>query len=83
MLTVNIENPNPDLSRFVQALESGRAAEGILSIDGRPAVRVLRLEGGAPRKKPLLGSAKGKFVVPDNIDELNPEIEKLFNGEAD
>jgi hypothetical protein len=35
------------------------------------------------KSKPKWGLAKGKYVVPDNIDELNPEIEALFNGSED
>jgi hypothetical protein len=35
----------------------------------------------APGKR--IGVAKGKYVIPENIDEENPLIEKLFYGEAE
>ena len=34
-----------------------------------------------PRKDRVLGIAKGKFVCPDNIDEDNDLIARLFEGE--
>jgi hypothetical protein len=34
------------------------------------------------KPKPIWGLAKGKYVVPDDIDELNLEIEALFYGNA-
>jgi hypothetical protein len=32
------------------------------------------------KPKPIWGLSKGQFVVPDDIDALNPEIGALFYG---
>jgi hypothetical protein len=34
-------------------------------------------------KKQRIGVAKGRFVVPDNIDEDNEEIARVFYEDAD
>jgi hypothetical protein len=34
-----------------------------------------------PDKKPLIGIARGQFVVPDYIDQDNDDIAKLFYGD--
>jgi hypothetical protein len=35
------------------------------------------------KPKPIWGLSKGKFVVPDDIDALNPEVEALFYGHGE
>jgi prevent-host-death family protein len=80
MQTVNIHEAKTHLSRLVAAIKSGSEAEVIIAQNGIPAARLVPIN-----KKPKIkwGLAKGKFVVPDNIDALNPEIEALFNGSKD
>ena len=51
----------------------------IIARNGRPAARLVPLE--ADDRRPLLWIAKGLFTVPDNIDEDNDEIDKLFYGD--
>ena len=79
MSTVNLHDAKSNLSKLVDSIERGVEAEVIIARNGRPAARLVPLA----KKRPLLGTAKGKFVVPDDIDALNPEIEKLFYGEID
>jgi prevent-host-death family protein len=80
MQTVNIHEAKTHLSRLVAAIKSGSEAEVIIAQNGVPAARLVPIS-----KKPKIkwGLAKGKFVVPDSIDDLNPEIEALFNGGGD
>jgi prevent-host-death family protein len=80
MSTVNIHEAKTHLSRFVDAIESGLEAEVIIARNGKPAARLVPIE---KRQKIKWGLAKGKYVIPDDIDALNPEIEKLFYGESD
>lgn len=80
MTTVNMHDAKSRLSQLVESVRSGAEAEIVIAKNGVPAARLVPLE---PRKKLRWGLAKGKFVVPDNIDALNPEIEKLFYGEDD
>jgi len=78
MNTVNIHEAKTHLSRLVAAIKSGAETEVVIAQNGVPAARLVPL---AEKPKIKWGLAKGKFVVPDNIDELNPEIERMFYGE--
>ena len=80
MQTVNIHEAKTHLSRLVAAIKSGSEAEVIIAQNGVPAARLVPL---AQKPKIKWGLSKGKFVVPDNIDALNPEIEALFLGSQD
>jgi prevent-host-death family protein len=77
--TVNMLEAKNNLSKLVEAVESGGEREIIIARNGRPAARLVPLE----QKKTgvRIGVAKGLFTAPDNIDEDNEEIEKLFYGE--
>jgi prevent-host-death family protein len=76
--TVNMLDAKTQLSKLVEAVESGDEREIIIARNGKPAARLVPIER---KKRPLLGVAKGEFDVPDNIDEDNEEIAKLFYGE--
>ena len=80
MATVNMHEAKTKLSQLVDAVQSGAEPEVVIARNGVPAARLVPL---AKKPKPIWGLAKGKFVVPDDIDALNPEIEKLFYGEDD
>ncbi len=80
MQTVNIHEAKTHLSRLVSAIKSGNEAEVIIAQNGVPAARLVPI-GKKPKIK--WGLEKGKFIVPDDIDELNPEIEALFGGRVD
>jgi prevent-host-death family protein len=80
MKTVNMLDAKNSLSRLVEAVESGAESEIIIARNGKPAARLVPL--AAKPKQVRLGLAKGLFKVPDNIDEDNEEIERLFNGDT-
>ena len=80
MTTVNMHDAKTRLSQLVEAIKSGAESEIVIAKNGVPAARIVPL---AARKPLRWGLAKGKYVIPDNIDALNPEIEKLFYGEDD
>lgn len=77
MQIVNIHEAKTHLSRLVAAVKSGSEAEVIIAQNGVPAARLVPI-----CKKPVIkwGLAKGKFVVPEDIDALNPAIEAMFRG---
>lgn len=79
MTVVNMLEAKNNLSKLVETVENGGEAEIIIARNGKPAARLVPLE--KKRRGVLLGLAKGKFVVPDNIDRDNEEIEKMFYGE--
>jgi prevent-host-death family protein len=80
MQTVNIHEAKTHLSRLIAAIKSGAEAEIIIAQNGVPAARLVPL---AKKPKIKWGLAKGKYVIPDDIDALNPEIEALFAGRDD
>ncbi len=82
MASVNVHEAKTNLSKLLDAVESGREKEVIIARNGKPVGRLTAF-AEKPRKPIRLGLAKGKFVVPDDIDELNPLIEKMFYGEID
>jgi prevent-host-death family protein len=80
MSTVNMHEAKTHLSRLVAAIRAGKEREVVIAINGTPAARLVPVEK-APKIR--WGLLKGKFTAPEDIDELNPEIEKLFYGGGD
>jgi len=81
MTTVNIFEAKTNLSRLIEAVETGAESEIIIARNGRPVARLAPLE--PKRSKVRLGLAEGMFEIPDNIDEANPEIARLFGVAED
>ena len=79
MLSFNMLDAKNQLSKLVEAVESGSEAEILIARNGRPAVRLVPL---STQPQVRLGLAKGRFTVPDTIDDDNAEIAQLFEGEA-
>ena len=81
MSTVNMHEAKSNLSRLVEAVESGAEAEIIIARNGKPAARLVPIVPIVPAQTgQRIGIAKGLFVVPDSIDDDNEEIRKLFEG---
>ncbi|HEY4114844.1 MAG TPA: type II toxin-antitoxin system prevent-host-death family antitoxin [Rhizomicrobium sp.] len=80
MTTVNMLEAKSNLSRLVDAVESGVETEIVIARNGRPAARLVAIR--APRLDRRLGVAKGKFRVPVNIDADNATVAELFAGRA-
>ncbi|MGH8676941.1 MAG: type II toxin-antitoxin system Phd/YefM family antitoxin [Burkholderiales bacterium] len=85
MATVNMHDAKSRLSQLIDAIKTGAESEIVIAQNGVPAARIVPLVSETPfKRKPIrFGLAKGKYVIPDDIDALNPEIEKLFYGEED
>ena len=79
MSTVTIREAQVALSQLVKAIESGAETEVVIVQNGKPAAKLVAL--AQDRKRPRIGVAKGLFVVPDDIDQDNEEIAKMFYGE--
>lgn len=77
MLSFNMLDAKNQLSRLVEAVESGSETEILIARNGKPAVRLVPLST-QPRVR--LGLAKGRFTVPDSIDDDNEEIAALFEA---
>lgn len=74
----NMLEAKSNLSRLVEAVESGAEREIIISRDGRPAARLVAIRPVQIGKR--IGIAKGKFIVPDIIDGDAAAIVALFEG---
>lgn len=76
MRTMNMLEAKTNLSRLVEAVESGAETEIVIARNGKPAARLvpLRSEPGGAR----IGLAKGKFTMPDDIDGANDLILEMF-----
>ena len=80
MPIVNMLEAKSNLSRLVDAVETGTETEIIIARNGRPAARLVPMKPARAGKR--LGVAKGKFVVPDTIDADEAAITALFRGQA-
>lgn len=78
MHMVNMLEAKSSLSRMVEAIETGKEDEIIIARNGRPAVKLVPLNQAPAGQR--LGVAKGRFEVPDSIDDHNEEVARLFAG---
>ena len=79
MTTINMLEAKTTLSRLVDAIEQGRETEIVIARNGRPAAKLVPL--GTTPYEHRVGVAKGLFVVPDDIDQNNEEVARLFLGQ--
>lgn len=77
MSVVNMLEAKTNLSRLVEAVESGAESEVIIARNGKPAAKLVAID--RVRKPSILGIAKGQFKF-DKIafDALDEEVAKLF-----
>ncbi len=80
MEQVNIHEAKTHLSRLVASIESGETSQVVIARNGRPVVKMVRLDE-LPRRPIRLGLAEGKFRLPDDFDAHNEYIGKLMTGE--
>jgi prevent-host-death family protein len=77
---VNMLEAKSNLSRLVEAVESGAEAEIVIARNGRPAARLVPVRQSGKGRR--IGVAKGAFKVPDTIDADNAAVEALITGRA-
>jgi prevent-host-death family protein len=74
-MEVNVHEAKTHLSKLLERVALGE--EVIIAKAGKPVAKLVAIAVEKPRFK--FGSAKGKFVVPDDFnDPLPKEIEDLF-----
>ncbi len=78
MIERSITEAKAHLSSLVEAALRGE--EVILDRAGKPVARIVPFRDPAKTRKP--GVLKG-LVVPDDFDDPDPEIERMFAGEED
>jgi antitoxin (DNA-binding transcriptional repressor) of toxin-antitoxin stability system len=75
---VNIHDAKTNLSRYLSELTPGEAL--VICNRNQPVAEIRSLRG-KPVRKPQIGVARGKFVVPDSFFEPLPdEILRAFGG---
>ena len=72
-MEVNIHEAKTHLSKLLERVALGE--EVIIAKAGTPVAKLVPVHQAKSR---ILGSAKGEFTVPDDFNEPDPEIEKLF-----
>ncbi len=77
-MLVNMLEAKTHLSRLVEAVESGLEGEIVIARNGRPAAKIVPYRAKETGRR--VGVAKGKFVMPDNIDADADLITALFSG---
>lgn len=84
MRVVNMLDAKTNLSKLVEAVESGSEDEVVIARNGRPAAKLVAVAESTERLQPL-GFLDGKFP-PMSLEDLNAsnkEIERAFYGEDD
>ena len=80
MSAVNMLEAKSTLSRLVEAVETGSRTHVIIARNGRPAAQLVAIKPVVTGRR--IGVAKGRFVVPDDIDGQNAAVAALFAGPA-
>jgi prevent-host-death family protein len=80
MQTVSMFQAKTSLSKLVKAVESGREKEIVISRHGMPVAKLVGVARQPVQQR--IGVAKGRFVVPDNIDASYELIARMFAGDA-
>lgn len=76
MQIFNIHEAKTNLSKLIEKISKGE--EIIIAKAGKPVAQLISYKKNLkPRKAGLL---KGKIFVPDNFDDEDEEINKLFYG---
>jgi prevent-host-death family protein len=81
MTTYNVLEAKSNLSKLIDAVESGRESEIVIARNGKPAARLVPLATKASGDR--IGIAKGKFTVPASLDGADEIVTRLFLGETD
>ena len=74
----NMLEAKSNLSRLVESVETGVETEIVIARNGRLAARLVPIRPTVGGKR--IGIAKGKFLVPEDIDADNAAVAALFNG---
>lgn len=76
MCQMNVLEAKTNFSKIIGMLERKEEKEVIVARAGKPVVRITYIEPVDVSKR--IGIAKGQFVVPDDFDEPDEEIARLF-----
>lgn len=77
MTAVNMLDAKSNLSKLVDAVETGREDEIVIARNGRPAARLTAIRSVETSRR--IGIAKGKFTAPQDLSALDGDVAALFN----
>lgn len=77
MCKMNVLEAKTNFSKIIAMLERKEEKEVIVARAGKPVVKITLCEDREDVSK-RIGIAEGKFVLPDDIDEYNDEIARMF-----
>lgn len=82
MPIVNMLDAKTNLSKLVDAVESGAEREVIIARNGKPAAKLVAVETEPAKLEPL-GFLNGKFpsMSLEALNSTNKEIEDAFYGD--
>ncbi len=75
MTQVSVHEAKTHLSRLLHDVECGE--EVIIARNGKPVAKLVAME----RRAPILGMDRGKFVVPEDFNELPEDILDAFEAD--
>jgi len=77
MCQMNVLEAKTNFSKIIAMLERKEEKEVIVARAGKPVVKIVLCD--EPKSfDQIFGIAKGKFTIPDDIDECNDEIARMF-----
>lgn len=77
MLQINILDNKKDLLQLINLIETGEESSIVISKDEKPIATLSSYNNKIDTSK-RIGIAQGKLQYPENFDEANEEILKLF-----
>ena len=77
MCKMNVLEAKTNFSKIIGILERKEESEVIVARAGKPVVKIVLYEEPKSFDK-ILGIAEGKFVIPDDFDEPDDEIARMF-----
>jgi antitoxin (DNA-binding transcriptional repressor) of toxin-antitoxin stability system len=80
MQAVSMFQAKTSLSKLVEAVESGKEKEIVILRHGLSVAKIVSMAHQPVQQR--IGVAKGRLIVPDNIDGDNELIAKMFQGEG-
>jgi len=80
MQTVSMFQAKTSLSKLVEAVESGRENEIVISRHGMSVAKLVSIVRQPVQQR--IGVAKGRFEISENIDGANEMIARMFAGES-
>ena len=77
MCKMNVLEAKTNFSKIIALLERKEEKEVIIARAGKPVAKIVLYEEPKSFDK-IFGIAEGKFVIPDDFDEPDDEIARMF-----